>query len=362
MRIDQLETPALLIDLDIMQRNLQRAADYTQRHGLRLRPHIKTHKTPSLARRQLDLGAAGITVAKVTEAEAMFSAQPEDVLIAYPVLGERKLMRLMQLAEQAEITVALDSEEAVKQLGEAADLHERPVQVLVEVDAGLGRMGVADPADAVRLARCIARYRSLEFAGITFYPGHIKMLDEHTGDAVRAVSEHVDRFYNELRKAQMCPRIVSGGSTPLLYHSHLVSRINEIRPGTYIFNDRNTVLCGACTWDDCAATMLTTVVSTAKSGQVIIDGGSKTFSSDRSVVSEAKGFGVVHGRPDAHFFKMNEEHGFVEIPDHSYRVGDRVRVVPNHICVAVNLHEYIYGVRGQEVVEVWRVDARGKLQ
>jgi D-serine deaminase-like pyridoxal phosphate-dependent protein len=144
-----------------------------------------------------------------------------------------------------------------------------------------------------------------------------------------------------------------------MWHSHEVPAMNEIRPGTYIFNDRNTVLSGACQPADCAATILATVVSTSVPGQFVIDGGSKTFSSDRAA---ADGFGVFLDAPGALFEKMNEEHGYVKDPGHRRKVGDRVRILPNHICVAVNLHERIYGVRGEEVVESWTVDGRGKLQ
>jgi D-serine deaminase-like pyridoxal phosphate-dependent protein len=157
-------------------------------------------------------------------------------------------------------------------------------------------------------------------------------------------------------------RIISGGSTPLLFHSHLIEAMNEIRPGTYIFNDRNTVMGGGCGWADCAASILTTVVSTAKADQVIIDGGSKTFSSDRLSTGEHDGFGVVLDHQQAKFHKMNEEHGFIQIESHRLSVGDRLRIIPNHVCVAVNLHEYVYGVRDNEVIEMWRVEGRGKLQ
>lgn len=361
MLVDQLETPALLIDLDVMERNLQQAADYAARHRLRLRPHTKTHKTPALARRQLGLGATGLTVAKVSEGEVMLAAEPQDLLVAYPVLGARKLSRLMTLADQTEITVALDSREAAAELSSAAETFERAVQVLVEVDAGLGRVGVPAVEDAVELARFVSRQSGLEFAGVAFYPGHIKRIDDETEKQIRDLTCLLHRLSEGLRVAGLPPRIVSGGSTPLLYHSHLIEGMNEIRPGTYIFNDRNTVALNACALADCAGSVMTTVVSVAKKGQVIVDGGSKTFSSDR-LAGGGSGFGWVVGHPEAEFHKMNEEHGFVLAPEHNWRIGDRIRIIPNHICVAVNLHEYIYGVRGDEVEEVWRVEGRGKLQ
>jgi D-serine deaminase-like pyridoxal phosphate-dependent protein len=361
MKVEQLDTPALIVDLDIMDRNLRRAADYALVHGLRLHPHTKTHKIPELGKRQLGLGAAGLTVAKVSEGEVMMRADPHSLLVAYPVLGDRKLERLARLAQNAEITVAVDSEVAVQQLAQAAEFYETPIQVYIEIDMGLGRMGVSSVDDAVALGKIVARHRSIELVGLTFYPGHVKQTREAEEQTI-LLSQRLHRFLQGFSMAGLPVRIVSGGSTPLLYHSHLVEGLNEIRPGTYIFNDRNTVMGGACGWADCAASILATVVSTAKPGQVIIDGGSKTFSSDRLSTGDDAYFGRVVGYDLARFHKMNEEHGFVEIADHALQVGDRLRVIPNHVCVAVNLHEYVYGIRGDEVIEMWRVEGRGKLQ
>jgi D-serine deaminase-like pyridoxal phosphate-dependent protein len=174
----------------------------------------------------------------------------------------------------------------------------------------------------------------------------------------------VEGLVADLKGAGLGPGVVSGGSTPALFHSHRVKGWTEIRPGTYIFNDRNTVECGACGWEDCAATVLCTVVSTARPGQMIIDGGSKTFSSDRLVAGGEPSFGKILEAPGAHFHKMNEEHGYVDMrrAERTFDVGDKVRVLMNHVCVVMNLHEQVYGVRGGEVEEVWKVEARGKLQ
>jgi D-serine deaminase-like pyridoxal phosphate-dependent protein len=364
MRVTDLETPALVIDLDIMERNLCRAAEYARSHGLRLRPHTKTHKIPALGRRQLELGAAGLTVAKVGEAEVMIETGTPDLLVAYPVLGHGKLGRLMQIARLTRVTVALDSEIAARQLSQAASVAGLSIRVLAEVDAGLGRMGVAPGEELIELVRAITRLPGLVYEGIQFYPGHVKELNEQGLSAIDSVAALLKRILDDLRRAGLVPRIVSGGSTPSLFHSHRIAGMNEIRPGTYIFNDRNTVLAGACTLEDCAASIVTTVVSTAKPGQMIIDGGSKTFSSDRPTAGSEISFGYVVEAPGAVFFKMNEEHGFVDLrgSDRRFTVGDRVHIVPNHICTAMNLHETVYGIRGGEVAERWRVEARGKLQ
>ena len=363
-RVGDLDTPALLIDLDIMEHNLTRVADYAREHDLRVRPHTKSHKIPALGRLQISHGAAGLTVAKVGEAEVMLSAEPDDILVAYPVIGRRKLERLMQVAARANLTVALDSLFAARQLSDAAREVQREIAVLAEVDLGLGRVGVLPGAPLLELAHGIARLPWLRFEGITFYPGHIKLLDEEGRKALEQLSNSLASILRDLRQAGLTVKIVSGGSTPTLWNSHEIAGLNEIRPGTYIFNDRNTFLSDACTMQDCAASILTTVVSTAKKGQLIIDGGSKTFSSDRPVAGSEVSFGHVVEAPDAVFSKMNEEHGFVDVrrASHDFSVGDRLRVIPNHICVAMNLHETVYGIRGETVEQAWRVEGRGKLQ
>jgi D-serine deaminase-like pyridoxal phosphate-dependent protein len=361
--ISSIDTPALVVDLDIMERNLARVADYCGEHGLRLRPHTKTHKSTRIARRQLASGAAGLTVAKVSEAEVMLGAEPPDMLVAFPVIGRPKLDRLMEVARRTRVTVALDSIEAARQLSAAAHAAQVEVGVLVEVDAGLGRVGVG-PQEALPLAQCIQQLPGLSLQGLTFYPGHIKNLDDDGRAALAEVGRLLAALTGEFRHAGVPVHIVSGGSTPTLFLSHTIPGLTEIRPGTYVFNDLNTVRSGGCAMEDCAAYILATVVSTARPGQIIVDGGSKTFSSDRPVTAGDVTFGHVLEAPQARFHKMNEEHGFIDVAraGRSFAVGDRVRIIPNHICVAVNLHERVYGVRAGRVEEVWEVEARGKLQ
>ncbi len=364
MRISDLDTPALLIDLDIMESNLRRVAGYSQQHGLRLRPHTKTHKIPALGRRQLDLGAAGLAVAKVGEAEVMLAAQPPDLLVAYPIIGRRKLERLAEVARKTKVTVALDSLAAARQLSEAARAGQVSIGVLAEADVGLGRVGVGTGGELLQLVRAIARLPWLTWEGVTFYPGHIKNARE-CGRDIEKLSGVVGDMLTHLGREGFVPGIVSGGSTPALFHSHEVPGMTEIRPGTYIFNDRNTYLSGACAFEDCAASILTTVVSTARPGFIIVDGGSKTFSSDGLAATGEASFGIVREAPEAVFYRMNEEHGYIDLrkaPDAGFAVGDQVRIVPNHVCVAVNLHEQVYGIRQDHVEETWKVEGRGKLQ
>ena len=276
------------------------------------------------------------------------------------MIGEPKLRRLAAVAGLTRVTVSLDSLFAAQQLSQAAVSAKVRFGVLIEIDVGLGRVGVA-PGDALDLARAVAALPHLDYRGIAFYPGHIK--DQNRGKNRPALSATVSGLRDQLARAGFEPEIVSGGSTPLLFRSHEIDGMNEIRPGTYIFNDLNTVASGACAMEDCAASVLVTVVSQTRPGHMIVDGGSKTFSSDR-LSSGEPGHGRVVEAPGAFFHKMNEEHGFIDLTnaERSFHPGEKVRIIPNHICVAVNLHEYVYGVRNGKVEEVWNVEARGKLQ
>jgi D-serine deaminase-like pyridoxal phosphate-dependent protein len=364
MHVSEIDTPALVVDLDVLERNLCRVAEYTKAHGLRLRPHTKTHKSPRIGRRQLDLGAAGLTVAKVSEAEVMLGAEPEDMLVAFPIIGRPKLDRLAAVARRTRVTVALDSVVAAQELSDAAVAAQVEIGVLAEVDVGMGRVGVSPGEPLLDLARNIQKMPGLVFDGITCYPGQIKDMDEEGRTALAQIGALFGDILTAFGRAGIPVRIVSGGSTPTLFHSHELAGLTEIRPGTYVYNDLNTMRTGGCGMGDCAASIFATVVSTARPGQMIVDGGSKTFSSDRPVNIPDVTFGHVVEAPGARFHKMNEEHGFIDISraERSFAVGDRVHIIPNHICVAVNLHEQVYGVRGDVVEEVWKVEGRGKLQ
>jgi D-serine deaminase-like pyridoxal phosphate-dependent protein len=363
MRITDLDTPAIVIDLDIMERNLQAVADYARGHRLRLRPHTKTHKIPALGRRQIELGAAGLAVAKSTEAEVMLASGTPDLLVAYPVIGAQKLNRLCHVARQTHLTVSLDSLTAARPLSDAARDAQVEIGILAEVDVGLGRVGVQPGDELLALVQSTLSLPNLKWRGIAFYPGHIKDTTAHGLEELEKLRLTVATMVEHLTAAGHPPEIVSGGSTPLLWHSHTIPYLNEIRPGTYIFNDRNTILSGACSLAHCAATILTTVVSIAP-GRMIIDGGSKTFSSDRLSTGTEVTFGELREAPAARFHKMNEEHGYIDLHQTAtqFSVGDRVHVLPNHICVAMNLHENVYAVRDGEVIDTWRVEGRGKLQ
>jgi D-serine deaminase-like pyridoxal phosphate-dependent protein len=364
MLISDLETPAVIVDLDVMDRNLSRVADYCRQRQLLLRPHTKTHKIPELAKRQIAGGAAGITVAKLGEAEVMLNAGIKDILIAYPIVGAEKTTRLARLAQQATITVSLDSEEVARGISEAAARHQTRIGILIEMDVGFGRCGFGDEADLVTLARKIADLPGLEFRGLMFFPGQFGVSPKERATMRIQVNDFLKRALEALSAAGVPASIVSGGSTPTAYEGDLFYGVNEVRPGTYIFNDRNTVAVSACTVEDCALSVLVTVVSTAVPGHAVVDGGSKTFSYDRFQGGDGRGFGIVKEDLAAEVERFSEEHGHLNIQhsERRYRVGDRLSIIPNHVCTTVNMHDEIYGVRGERVEELWCVAGRGKVR
>jgi D-serine deaminase-like pyridoxal phosphate-dependent protein len=361
MHITELDTPAVVIDLDILERNLRRAQDYCSTHGIRLRPHMKTHKIPEIGRLQVQYGAVGLTCAKLGEAEVMADAGIEDLFIAYPLWGEQKLRRLTDLAQRARISVAFDGWEVGEGIARAARDAGIEIDALVEVDTGTGRCGVAPGPEMLSLCRKVADAPGLRFRGLMTYQGYVQGTVSERQAQMRAENDRVTALLDDLRGAGVECEVVSGGTSPSLYLSELLPAVTENRCGTYVFNDRNMVASGAVGWEDCAMRLAVTVVSDAVPDQVIIDGGSKTFHSDRSV---DEGYGRVVEDPQLLFLKMNEEHGYVRRNGSTrpHRVGDRLHVIPNHVCVAMNMHDEAWVHRGGEVVDCWKIAARGKLR
>jgi D-serine deaminase-like pyridoxal phosphate-dependent protein len=331
----ELDTPALYVDLDTLERNIRRMQEQCLGWNVALRPHMKTHKIPEIARMQLEAGAIGITVAKLGEAEVL---PGDDVLVAYPILRE-KLPRLGELAKTRRVTVAVDSVEAARDL--------KGFRTLVEIDVGVGRCGAQSPAQAVEVARACA-----DFQGIFYWPSWLDAA------GFKAACVRIDAVLEALRAAGFDTKMVSGGSTPGASKTPLIPQTTEIRPGTYVFYDANSLEAKCCDESDCALRVLTTVVSTAVPGQCLVDGGSKTFSSDATI--GAGTFGHFIGRRWT-MHKMNEEHGYVEITG-SARVGEKVWVVPSHVCSTVNLHDEVWYGRDGRVEGAWKVAARGKVR
>jgi len=364
MNYRELSTPALTIDLDVVERNLDRMAKLCRDQGVGVRPHTKTHKSPEVAKMQIDRGAVGLTVAKVGEAEVMVGAGLDDILIAFPIFGAEKLRRIAQLAKVRRVLLSLDHEATARELSNAAAAQGATVGVLVEFDAGFHRCGLAPGLACVELARKIEKLPGLEFRGLMTYFGHIwGTVDERRNEAQRT-AERVAQALAAFQAERMRVEIVSGGSTPSSEFAHLVPGLTEIRPGTYVYNDMNTSYQGACRLEDCAARVVVTVVSTAVPGKAIIDAGSKTLSSDLLGSGPKSGYGYVVEAPDAPIIKLNEEHGHLDISKsaHQFHVGEVLTVIPNHVCTCVNMHDEVFVARRGEVEGAWRVAARGRVR
>jgi D-serine deaminase-like pyridoxal phosphate-dependent protein len=355
--LDEVETPAAVVDLDLLEANVARMQDYADAHGIALWPHAKTHKSIEVGARQLAAGAVGLTVAKTGEAEVFHEAGVERLLVHHPTYGPAKWDRLAGLVDDGlELTIALDGSDAAEGLSRALARGGGSAGVLIEVDLGMRRTGVASPADAVALARRVDALPGLHVDGISGYPG-VRVPAGEVRPYLAGVDATLRATRDAIREAGIRCERVSAGSTPTRYMTHETC-ISEMRPGTYVFLDRMEAPSepdGGL--DACALTILATVISTSVPGRAIIDAGSKTLTGDRHPDG---GHGIVLGVGGS-LVELNEEHGYIDLESAatSPRVGDRVRVIPNHACTCVNLHDALLGVRAGTVETVFPVAARG---
>jgi len=346
-----LDTPAVLIDLDVAETNIRAFQSYCDSHGLRLRPHIKTHKLPRMAAYQIRQGAIGITCQKITEAEAMVAGgDMRDVLITYNILGQDKVARLRSLSEQVSLSVVADNLTVAQGLSTGFADSATPLPVLVECNTGADRCGVATPQAAVELAQAISALPGLTFAGLMTYPP--------TGGAT-GVAHWLSEAKQRIETAGLTVDVISSGGSPDMWRAHEMPLATEYRIGTYIYNDRSLVARGICDWTDCALTVLATVVSTPAEGRAVIDAGSKVLTSD---LLGLDGFGHILGRPDLRIDQLSEEHGRISCPGQTnLKVGDQLRIVPNHACVVSNMLDHVTLMRGAEILGAEPVAARGQV-
>ena len=337
-------TPALVVDLDRLEANLARWQDHCDRAGLANRPHVKTHKCVEIARRQVGLGARGITCQTQHEAEVMVDAGIDDLLVPYNVVGEPKLERLASLLGRAHLRVSVDDASLLAGLSGAAGRAGSELGVLVDCDTGLGRTGVGSPGEAAGLADEIARTPGLRFDGLLTFP------------SPAGVHAYLEKAAARIRSGGLEVETVSAGGTPTMWSSgDLRPLVTEYRVGTYAFNDRNTIRAGAASLDQVALAVAATVVS-RRNGRVIVDAGSKALSSEAA----GDGFGLVLESPGARILRLDEEHGYVEPAGGvELELGQQVRIVPNHVCLAVNLADELVAVRDGEITARWPVE-RGR--
>ena len=352
MAVIELDTPAVTVDLDVMEDNIRRVQAHLARHGIANRPHIKTHKIPALGKMQMQAGAVGITCQKLGEVEVFTDAGvADDVLLTFNIVGGVKTDRLMALTKRLRrLAVVLDNEAVAKGLSEAGVRHGADVRFLVECDTGMDRNGVQSPQAALDLARAAMKLPRMRFEGIMTFP-------TRQPQSYRFFEEALALF----KRAGIPVPVVSGGGTPAIFKAQEFPMLTEHRAGTYIYNDVMTVASGTATWDNCAMRVRATVVSRPTGTRAVIDAGTKVLTSDQYTV---KGYGYVLEYPEAVIPHLSEEHGVIDLSDCRERpaVGDIVHVVPNHCCVVSNMVDEVYGVRGERVEVTWPVAARGTVR
>ena len=348
----ELDTPAVLIDLDRAESNLKKAQDAADKAGIALRPHIKTHKLPFFAKKQVELGAVGITVQKLGEAEVMADAGLTDLLLTFNIIGAAKRARLKALHERVTIRTVADSPECVTGLAHAFNNAEHRLGVFVECDTGMGRCGVQSPAAALDLARQIIAAPGLDFAGLMTYPAAGKYRE-----AAQWLAAARDVFANQ---GVDLPAITTGGTPDIWHMDEAADVATEYRPGTYIYMDRSQVAAGAASLEDCALTVLATVVSRPTETRAIIDAGSKALTSD---LLGLVGHGHIVEFPDARIVGLSEEHGTLDISACASKpnIGDLVRIIPNHCCPVTNLFDQVHLIRKDQSIQTMDVAARGRV-
>lgn len=358
-------TPLVVVDYALLQRNIDEMSRFAVQHGIALRPHVKTHKSPAIARLQLERGASGITVATVREAEVMVESGCSDILIAYTVVGPDKYPRLVRLAREVKLTVAVDSVFGAKSLSDAFATAGMVLDVLIEIDTGQHRCGVMPGDDALRLGREIASLPGIRIRGIMTHEGHA-----YGQPDAQAVAETARRAAQDMRLTAgllssagiPCP-IVSMGSTPTAQVVGAEQGVTEIRPGNYVFYDCMQVALGVVSWDRCSLRVNSRVISRPSPERAVVDCGSKTLSSDQGKHGPAaRGYGMVlkDGRPlpGAFLERLSEEHGVVSLPPATdLSIGELVQVIPNHACPVANLADSLTAVEQGRVVETFRVEA-----
>ncbi len=365
MKITDLDTPAVLIDLNKLEQNIQRMSAFAKAQRVNLRPHIKTHKIPQIAHLQLRAGAVGITCQKLGEAEVMAANGMDDILITYMIIGAQKLDRLAQLKRRAKVCTVVDSEEAMAPL--AAHMQREGLQheVMIEVNTGLNRCGVLSGEPVLALVQRLQQYPSLKLRGLLTHEGQAYNFPDLTERerVVRQAADEMERAAQLLREHGWVCEVVSVGSTPSAMIIGKAAGVTEVRTGNYVFYDRVQLKLGSCTEEQISASVLATVVSRPAQDRAIIDAGNKTMCTDNAA-DFSQTIGVVVDHPELTFHYSSEEHGRItsQTGAIALKVGDRVRLFPNHACGMMNMHDEVYGVRGEAVEEIWQVAARGKVR
>ncbi len=352
-----LPTPAVVVHWPTVENNVQYMAQRATQFGVQLRPHIKTHKNLEVAELQMNTGAAGLTCAKVSEAEVFVDAGFEDIFLAYPVVGEHQIAQVMAMAKRCRMSVAFDSIEGATRLQAGAAEEQLELDVMLIVDTGGGRDGVATAEEAEELALAVQGMKNLRLAGLMTHEGHAYKTGSEAGvrQTARTIGGVIVQVAEHLRSLGITVERVSSGATPTCWLEEPVPGINEWRPGTYVYNDIQEWSLGIPE-DHCAVTVEATIVSHPQSQRYIMDAGAKTLSQAQHPVY---GYGLIIGHEKARIVGLTEEHGTIEAPPDTLAIGQRISIVPIHVCTTVNMHSTLWKWNGQGSCEPLRVHARG---
>ncbi|MBA3735869.1 MAG: alanine racemase [Actinobacteria bacterium] len=356
----ELDTPLALIEHPTLLRNIGRVAQAARTRGLAVRPHAKAHKSVDLARLQLEHGATGITVAKLSEAEALAAGGIDDLFVCYPLVERTRVERLIALSRRARISTIVESEPQARLLAEAATAAGVELDVTIDVDTGLGRVGVALGPPLEALVHLVERLDGLRLRGLSTHEGFVYGIADPALRRAR-LTESLSAFV--LAGQALSLETISAGATPTIFESMEVSGLTEVRPGNYVFYDAIQVALGAASLEDCAFSVLATVVSVRSGSSAIIDAGSKALSADAGVHGLAllSGYGIVLGRPDVSVIGLSEEHGWLSLDPQGdgVQVGDQLRIIPNHACATVANFDRAYLWEGESVIQEIPISARG---
>ncbi len=360
--IKNLPTPAVVVDLDIAEKNIIDMVERAKEYGINHRPHIKTHRCSMLAKMQITAGCKGITVAKLGEAEVMCDAGLDDIFVAYSLIGDDKIARLVMLAKKCKVSTVVNSVVGAKALSDEFVKHNMVLPVLIEVDGGLNRGGVKPMQSTLAFANEIKKFKGLHICGIMYYGGlayNAQNIDE-VKKYSKTENDDVINTADLLKQNGFCMDVLSAGSSLTGKTPEIMKDINEIRSGHYIFNDCNQLDVGLATPDDCALTVVSTVVCKPDEFTVIADVGTKTLTSDKCHYRE--GFGYIVNYPEVQIYSLNEEHAFLKTnnKENPLKIGDKIEIIPNHACVITNLANTVYGVKNSNVACTLHIDARGK--
>lgn len=364
MRKNDLDTPALIVDLDIMERNIRDMANFCRKAGVNHRPHVKTHKIPAIAKKQIKAEACGITVAKISEAEVMAEGGIKDIFIAYQIVGEIKLKRLLKLAKKVpRLSVAIDDFKTAHDLASIFRKNNKVIDVLIIIESGFKRCGVLPGKSAFNLAKKVVKLKGLRLKGIMGYAGNV--YDARNWGEVKKIGQREGELLvhtaNLICREGIEIETVSCGSTPTSKIAARVNGVTEVRAGTYIFNDGIEMAIGYAQPQNCALRIISTVISRSTKDRAIIDAGDKVLTPERGLKG-MKGFGYIVNHRDLELNIIHEEHGILKLRNSSnLKIGDRLEIIPNHACGAINLFDKLIGLRKNKVEVIWPILARGKV-